>query len=197
MSRCQPYRDALSALADGEVAPVGRRALADHLAGCATCTAFAAAAEDLDRRVRLAPAEPVPDLVAPVLAAVETPQVARARARFAQLRVLLAAVGVAQLALALPVVAAAGHTSREAGIFQLALGVGFLVVARRPHHAGGLLPVAAVVAALATVAALEGVVAGTTSALQETAHLLELLGTGLLWGLDRHGSRSPLRPTVA
>lgn len=197
MSGCQPYREALSALADGEVAPVGRQALDAHLQSCSTCTAFAAATGDLDRRVRLAPAEPVPDLVAPVLAAVDTPHVARARSRFAQLRGLLAAVGVAQLALALPVVAATGHASREAGIFQLALGVGFLVVARRPTHAGGLLPVAAIVATLATVTAIGDVVAGTASVVQETAHLLELVGTGLLWALDRHRTRSVLQPSAA
>lgn len=197
MSGCQPYREALSARADGEVAPVGRAALAEHLAGCATCTAFAAATDDLDRRVRVTPAEPVPDLTASVLAAVDTPVVARARSRFAQLRLLLAAAGAAQLALALPVLVAAGHTSREVGIFELALGVGFLVVAWRPARAGGLLPVAAVVAALVTVASVGDVVAGATSFVQETAHLLELVGTGLLWALDRHADRPSLRLTTA
>lgn len=197
MSRCQPYREALSALADGEVAPVGRDALAHHLDRCTTCTTFAAATGDLDRRLRVAPAEPVPDLTASVLEAVDTPRVERARARFAQLRVLLACVGVAQLLLAVPMLGRVGHASREAGIFELALGVGFLLVARRPAHAGGLLPVAAVVAALATVVSVGDVVAGTTSLVQETAHLLQLVGTGLLWALVRHRDRPALRPTAA
>lgn len=197
MSRCQPYREALSARADGEVAPIGHEDLAEHLAGCATCTAFAAATDDLDRQVRVTRAEPVPDLTASVLAAVDTPVVARARSRFAHLRLLLATAGTAQLALALPVLVATGHTSREIGIFELALGVGFLVVAWRPARAGGLLPVAAVVAALVTVASVGDVVTGATSIVQETAHLLEVVGTGLLWALDRHVDRPSLRPTTA
>ena len=202
MSRCQPYRDALSALQDGEVAPVGHEALQAHLDGCGTCTAFAAASDDLARRLRVVPAEPVPDVTASVLAAVDTPAVARARARFGQLRVLLAMVGVAQLVLAVGALLGAGHlavhATREAGIFELALGVGFLVVAARPARASGLLPVAAVVAALATLTSLGDVAAGTTSLVQESAHVLELVGTGLLWGVDRHlGRPGALRPSTA
>lgn len=199
MSSCQPYREALSARADGEVAPVGHDALAAHLEGCPTCTAFAAATDDLDRRLRVGPAASVPDLAAAVLAAVDTPQVARARTRFAQLRSLVAVTGVAQLVLALPVLLAAGpgHASREVGIFEVALGVGFLLAAWRPARAGGLLPVAGVVAGLATVVAVGDVLVGTTSVVHETAHLVELVGTGLLWRLDHHVDRPALQPTAA
>jgi predicted anti-sigma-YlaC factor YlaD len=197
-STCEPYRDALSALADGEVAPVGRDALRGHLEACDRCTAFAAATDDLARRVRVAPAEPVPDLTASILAAVETPDVARERSRFAQLRGLLAVVGVLQLVLAVPALLASGdlatHVTRESGIFEVALGVGFLLAARRPQRASGLLPVAAMVAALVTVTSLGDVLAGSTSLVRETVHLLQLVGTGLLWALDRRRGRATLAP---
>lgn len=197
---CEPYRDALSALADGEVAPVGEAELRAHLDACPTCTSFAAATSDLSRRTRVAPAQPVPDLTASILAAVATPDIARARARLTQLRGLLALVGVTQLALAVPVLVTAGtlaaHTTREVGIFEVALGIGFLVVARRPSRAGGLLPVAAVVAILVSVTSLGDVVAGTASAVQEAAHLLEIVGTGLLWALDRRRGPTVLHPAT-
>lgn len=197
---CEPFRDALSAMADGEVAPVGEHALQAHLDACAHCTAFAAATGDLSRRLRVAPAEPVPDLTAAILTAVDTPDLARARTRFAQLRGLLVLVGVTQLVLAVPTLLAAGslatHVTREVGVFEVALGVGFLVAAWRPARAGGLLPVAAVVAGLVTVTSLGDVVAGTTALVQETAHLLEVVGTGLLWALDRRRGRATLRPAA-
>lgn len=197
---CEPFRDALSAAADGEVAPVGDAVLRAHLEGCATCTAFAASLDDLGRRTRVGPAEPVPDLTASILAAVHTPATARRRARTDQLRGMLALVGVLQLLLAVPAVVAAGtlatHVTREVGIFEVALGIGFLVVARRPARAGGLLPVAAVVAALVTLTSLGDMLAGTTTWLQETAHLLEVAGTALLWALDRRRGRGALAPAA-
>lgn len=198
---CEPFRDALSAIADGEVAPVGEDVLQTHVRGCARCRRFAAASDDLARRLRVAPAEPVPDLTASILAAVDSPDVARSRARFAQLRGLLGLVGITQLLLAVPTLVAAGalatHVTREVGVFEVALAIGFVVVARRPARAGGLLPVAAVVAALVTVTSLGDVVAGTTSLWQESTHLLEVAGTGLLWALDRRQGRATLDPVPA
>lgn len=201
MSTCESYRDALSAVMDGEVPPVGEDAVRRHLDACDRCTAFAAASDGLARRLRVASAEPVPDLTASILTAVDTPDVARVRTRFRQLRVVLAFAGVAQLLLAAPSLvsagAGAGHVTREVAIFEVALAVGFLVVAWRPARAGGLLPVAAVVAMLVTVTSLADVTVGSASVAQEAAHLLQVVGTGLLWALDRQRGRAPLRPATA
>lgn len=198
---CEPYRDALSALADGEASPVGGDDLRAHLDGCARCTAFASATDDLARRVRVTAAEDVPDLTAGILAAVDTPDVARERARVGQLRGLLGLVGVLQLVLAVPAILAldsvATHVTREVGIFEAALAVGFLVAAWRPARVAGLLPVAAVAALLVTLTSVGDLVAGTTTPLQETAHLLEVVGTGLLWALDRRGGRASLGTATA
>lgn len=201
MSTCEPYRDALSAMMDGEVAPIGEAAVRRHLDACGRCTAFAAASDDLARRMRISAAAEVPDLTASILASVDTPDVARVRERFKQLRAVLALAGVAQLMLAVPSLVSAGvvagHVTREVAIFELALAVGFLVVAWRPARAGGLLPVAAVVAMLATVTSLADVTMGSTSVTQESTHLLQLIGTGVLWLLDRQRGRGPLRPAAA
>jgi len=201
MTACQPYREAISAMADGEVAPVSDEALRHHLDGCAMCTAFAASAQDLHRRVRVHEAEQVPDLTASILAAVDTPAVSRSRARFAQLRVVLAMAGVAQLLLLVPFLvsghALAGHASREATIFQVALGIGFLVVAQRPARAAGLLPVAAVVALLASVVAVADVLTGTATLMQESVHVIEIVGTFVLWAMVRDQRSAALRPVAA
>ena len=118
---CIPFREALSALADGELSPIDESAVRAHVDGCARCAAFAGATEALDRRVRFTEAEPVPDLTAQILAAVPTPDLAREHERFSQLRVLLGLTGVAQLVLAVIVLVTADglgvHTSREVGMF--------------------------------------------------------------------------------
>ena len=91
---------------------------------------------------------------------------------------MLALVGVVQLVLAAPALLAVGalatHVTREVGIFEVALGIGFLVAARRPARAGGLLPVAAVVAGLITLTSMGDLLAGSTTLLRETSHLLEI-----------------------
>lgn len=198
---CESVRDALSARADGEATGLAPAQLDDHVAACRACAAFATALDDLARRTRVAPAEAVPDLTASILAAVDTPDTARARARYGQLRGVLALVGVLQLLLAGPALLAVGalatHVTREVGIFEVALGVGFLVAARRPARAGGLLPVAAVVAGLILLTSLGDLLAGSTTLLRETTHLLEIGGTALLWTLDRHRGRASLHPAAA
>ncbi len=66
---CQGYREVLSACLDGEAGDDERAAAEDHLAGCASCRAFADGADRLGRLARVGPADPVPDLADRVLAA--------------------------------------------------------------------------------------------------------------------------------
>jgi predicted anti-sigma-YlaC factor YlaD len=67
--QCAPFREAISARLDGEPSGVPAAALDAHLAACPGCTAWADDAALVTRRARLAPAPPVPDLTAAVLAA--------------------------------------------------------------------------------------------------------------------------------
>ena len=102
-------------------------------------------------------------------------------------RVALVAVAAAQLALAIPGLVygtdegAPIHVAHEAGSWSLALAVGFLFAAWRPLRAVGMLPfVGALAAGLLFTAGLD-LAHGKALALDESSHLLELIGTGLLW----------------
>lgn len=184
---CGPYREALSARLDGESGPVGSDELDRHLAGCASCRTYAAVLTDLHRRVRVAPAEPVPDLTADVLAAVGAPR------RVRDLRAVLALTGIVQLAIAVPLLVSGSHATREAAVFELALAIGFLFASWRPRQAAGLIPVTAAMAVLVLVVAAVDVVAGQATLVAESTHLLQVVGAGMLWVLHTRGSlRSPV-----
>src|SRR4051794_11813321 len=99
--QCQNFREAISARLDGEPLGMPVRALDEHLDGCVDCVTWADEAALVTRRARLAPAPPVPDLTATVLAALpkELPGVAaaaRSRLVGTALRLALVAVAVGQ-----------------------------------------------------------------------------------------------------
>jgi predicted anti-sigma-YlaC factor YlaD len=158
------------------------------------CQAFARQAVSLHRELRLTRAPAVPDLTAPILAAIGSQR----RAHPAQergLRVILVAVGLMLVAAAVPALVFgddAGlpvHAARHVGSFDLALAVGFLFAAWRPSRIPGLLPVvAALVACLVGTSVLD-VVNGRTGALTETQHVVDVAGLAAAWLLAH-----PLRP---
>ena len=199
---CERYREAISARIDREDPGIPLEVLDAHLAACAACRAWQEQAEDLRRQARLQAAEPAPDLAAAILMRIgELPRAAAGRApsRARQLaRLALVLLAAAQAGLALPALVLGAwhgtpvHAARELASFDMALAVGFLVAARRPVRARGLLPVvAALVACLAVTAALD-VAAGRVPALEETVHLLDIVGLALLWLLARRpGGGSP------
>ena len=183
---CEQVRIALSARLDGEAAPLADDVVDRHVARCAGCRSFASGAQRLRRATRVAPAEPVPDLRASILAAGTASSVQRRG-----LRAGLAGVAVAQLAIAVPGLllgADAGapvHVAHEMGSWDVALAVGFLFAAWRPLRAWGMLPlVAALVGCLIVTAGID-VGEGHAAALAETHHLLEIVGLTLLWLLAR------------
>jgi predicted anti-sigma-YlaC factor YlaD len=184
---CDRVREALSARLDDEDPGLPEQALDRHLAACAGCQSWAASAGALNRVVRIAPAEAIPDLTPEILAAARLrPQAARARL----VRWALGLVGILQLAVSVPVlVLGAGsapvHVARELASLDLALAVGFIVAAWRPHRAWGMLPLVAVlVASLAATAGLD-LAEGHASAERELLHGLDLAGLALLWVLGR------------
>jgi predicted anti-sigma-YlaC factor YlaD len=129
--------------------------LADHLATCAACRHWATAAEQLTRRLRLAPAQVIPDLSATVASALaRAGQRRRWSRRLTMLRITLALVAAAQVALTLTSGIVGGlfdtplHVDREAGAWNLALAGGLFAVAWQVRRAAGVLPllVTAVVA---------------------------------------------------
>src|SRR3954454_19626768 len=169
---CSPYREAISARLDGEALGVPSRELDQHLAACADCTAWTAAATLVTRRARLAPAPPVPDLTASVLGALprELPgAAAAARARLVDtgLRLALLAVGVAQAGFAWPALAfgtgamsAPVHMAHETGAWNLAVATAFVAVAAAPRLAAGALPFLGSFTALLVWVTLDDLAAG-------------------------------------
>jgi predicted anti-sigma-YlaC factor YlaD len=184
---CRTIREACSALLDGEDAEIATTAVTDHLHSCVACRQFVEDARALRQAIR--PEHPdAPDLSARILAAAREQRHPRLR-EVTMLRLGLVAVAVAQLALAVPGLVygnddgAPIHVAHEVGAWDLALAVGFLFAAWRPLRAVGLLPFVGALSAGLVLTAVVDVVHGRAVALTETTHLLELLGTVLLWML--------------
>ena len=114
-------------------------------------------------------------------------------------RVALVVIAVAQLALAVPTLlfgtdeGAPVHIAHEVGAWDFALAVGFLFAVWRPLRAVGLLPfVAALSAGLVLTVAID-IANGKTPAVLELTHMLELVGTVLLWMLASPRPRHVLK----
>lgn len=189
---CENYRLGISARLDGEDAGVDDATLAWHLASCDACRRFESEAISLTRTVRVASAEAPPDLTPSIMAAINSERASTARRFDPQaLRAGLIALAVVQMLLALPVLllgrdsGAPVHIAREVGSFDVALAVGFFFVGWRPVRAYGMLPlVAALVGCLAISTGVD-VIRGTATLVNESAHLLDLMGLAAVWGLSR------------
>jgi predicted anti-sigma-YlaC factor YlaD len=196
---CEDVRVALSARLDGEDPGSPPEEVDAHLAGCAGCTGWLAGARRLPRTI----GDPPPGLTDRIMAAVAAdPVIAGERARGAAqaeaagrrqvLRVAVAAAAAVQLALALPTLVGAllgtvigPHASREMASFDIAVAVGFLVVAYRPAWAGGFVPVAFVLAACLAVTSGVDVARGVAGVGHEIGHLVAVVQAGLVWALSR------------
>ncbi|MGH3899276.1 MAG: zf-HC2 domain-containing protein [Pseudonocardiaceae bacterium] len=196
---CTQCREALSARLDGEESAVERRTIDTHLAACVSCRRFADEAARVTRLARTTVATQQPDVVEAVLAAAPRPRRPRL---VTALRILLGLVGLAQLEIALVGVltaqsaghgnqavmlegASIAHLAHESAAWNLALGVGFLWVARRSSPTSGMVPtLATFVAVLAALVVLD-VVAGRVDPERFLLHGLVLLGLILVIVLDR------------
>ena len=186
---CSDCQEALSARSDGELSDLEQQLVDAHVATCLSCQEFSERVETLNRSLRVRPAELVPDLTPSIMAAAP-PSRGTERASRDWVRYVLVWVGLVQVALAAPplfgsVAGTSVHVAREVGSFDLAIGVGLLVVAWQPRRAPGLLPmVVALVGALAFTAALD-VATGRVSVGAETPHILDLVGLAALWVVAR------------
>jgi predicted anti-sigma-YlaC factor YlaD len=104
-------------------------------------------------------------------------------------RIGLVMVAVTQLLLWVPVLlfghdrGAPVHVAHEMGAFDVAVAIGFLVAARRPGRAMGMLSLVGVAAGLLVVTAAVDLVAARTDVSDEAPHLLVVAGWLLLWRL--------------
>jgi predicted anti-sigma-YlaC factor YlaD len=195
---CSDYRQAISARIDGETSGLEQAAVEAHLRTCRGCRGWADEAVAITRRARMTRAGSVPDLTAPIMAALPLGAGVNGASPAGVARLGLLLVAGAQLCLAVPALlgkdaGASIHIAHEQGSWSLALAVGLLVVAARPARAAGMLPlVEALAAGLAFTMALD-IWAGRAEAAGEAPHGLAFLGLGLLWVLARPActSRQP------
>lgn len=200
ITTCASVRESVSAALDGEEAALPSVEVRRHLTTCGDCRRFEAALPGVNRRVTVAGAEAVPDLTAAILRAL-APGLGGPTPRPRELRFLVGFAGVIQLVLAVPVlvgaVGPAVHLGRDLAAFELALGAGLLLAAWQPRRAAGVLPIAAVVAVLATLGGVVDLATGRASFVSELGHLAELVGVAALWALVRRLPDPPgLRPAV-
>jgi predicted anti-sigma-YlaC factor YlaD len=194
---CTRIREAISASIDGEDAGTARTEVDAHLRRCAACREFEAQALVQRGQVRFMRIDAPAAATASIARAVDHRQT---QLFTMPVRIALVGVAVAQLGLAVPGLlygsdeGAPIHIAHEVGSWSLALAVGFLFAAWRPLRAVGMLPfVGALAAGLLFTAGLD-LAHGKALALDESSHLLELVGTGLLWLLVHPRARRELVP---
>lgn len=200
---CDRFREAASARLDGEPIGMSASALDHHLASCSDCARWAEQATRLTRALRLGPAQ-APDLSAQITSAVVLPA-RRVQRRLRVLRIALLAIGLAQLAIAVPALAGNSigmvmsmHAAHEASAWNLAMGVAFLAVAVRTRPAnraapdgrgmavgGGLIPLLGTFIVVLAALSVRDVASGAVSAARLCTHIAALLGLLVLIGLDR------------
>lgn len=200
-STCVSVRDTVSAALDGEAPALPAAEVQRHLAACTGCRRFEAALPGVNRQVTVAVADAVPDLTETILGALAPDAGGRAPRRTQELRSVVGLAGAIQLALAVPVllgvVGPAAHLGRDLAAFELALGAGLLLAAWQPPRATGVLPIAVVVAVVATLGGIVDLAAGRASFVSELGHLAELVGVAALWALVRRLPDPPgVRPAV-
>jgi predicted anti-sigma-YlaC factor YlaD len=189
---CSACRENLSAQLDGEQIPSSADAVERHLDECPDCRRWRDDASRLTSALRLRPAEPAPELAAPVLRAAPV----RPRRRL-PLRVALACVAACQLLLGIAQTtglghhaaahamtsghaAMSGHLFNESTAWNLALGIGLLISAARPRVSSGLLPVLAAFLVVLTGFSASDLLQGAVPVARLASHGFLVLGLVLL-----------------
>jgi predicted anti-sigma-YlaC factor YlaD len=180
---CAAFLEVISAALDGEATSAEEARLDRHLAVCASCRRFHDEVAALNRSVRLRSPASDPAFVARVMADARPARLGRGGWMRPVLAWCAIVVGVQSFA---PLVfgdsdGASAHTARHLGASGLALAVGLLYAAWRPHRAYGLLPFVGALFGATVIAAVVDMIDGDASAFAESTHLAELIGIVVLW----------------
>jgi predicted anti-sigma-YlaC factor YlaD len=200
---CSVWRDALSALADGEESGIDERLIAVHVARCPDCRAYKELIDTQPRIARVAEPAGMPDLsrmISKLNAAADR------AAHWSILRVVLAIVAVQVVVFALPALilgeenGVATHAARHLGAFGVAYGVALMVVVVRPARARAILPVALVLAGAQVLGAIVDLATGRIPLVGELRHLPQIISVFLIWFLalpttGRGGAKTKPRKT--
>jgi len=183
---CSRWREALSAMADGEQAGIDERLVAAHVAKCPGCQSYQ---QLIERSPKLAvvptPAE-MPDLSTKIS---KLTAAADRAASWNILRVVLAIVAAQVIVFSLPALilgeehGVATHAARHLGAFGVAYGVALFVVVIRPARARSILPVALVLAGAQVLGAIVDLATGRIPLVTETRHLPQVISVFLIWFL--------------
>ena len=180
---CTDARLLVSAGTDDELTADEQRVLDDHLESCASCRDHADAVAALTRSFRLRSAQVEREFVSSVMSRSRPARLGRG----GWLRPALVWCGLVIAALSLrPLVWAdidgtPTHIARHVGASSLALAVGLLYAAWRPHRAFGLLPLVGALLATTVLSTVLDTLDGARSPLSETGHLVETAGLVILW----------------
>ena len=190
---CESFRELISAAADDEL-PAAEMVLLDaHLAGCVACTGFAEQVARLARMARLRTVLPEPDLVERVMARARVARLGRGgwtRPALAWCGALVAVQSGRPLLWG-ELSGTPTHVARHVGASALALAIGFVYAAWRPHRASGLLPLVGGLFVTTLLGAVLDILSGGRRPASEAVHLAELAGIVILWlvagspGVDR------------
>ena len=173
----------ISAATDDELDRDERVRLDEHLGGCASCRAHVDAIASLTRTVRLRSAEYERDFVNRVINRSRPVRLGRGgwlRPALAWCGVVIAVQSVRPLVFA-QLDGVPTHIARHVGASALALAIGLLYAAWRPHRAFGLLPLVAALLLTTLVSTVLDMIDGNRSAPAEAVHVVEIVGLVLLW----------------
>jgi predicted anti-sigma-YlaC factor YlaD len=187
---CDRCQEIVSARLDGEATALESDAADRHLARCAPCASEAAAlarSSATNARGDARRLAPPADLTARVFERVawspgsEVPDWARYG---------LLLVALTEVVLALPQLFVAGHgvfvhDQHHLAAWDLAFGIGLVVVAWQPERARGLLPMAAALACGMALTATVDMLDHTIPAADEVHHVFDFAGVALLWVVGR------------
>jgi predicted anti-sigma-YlaC factor YlaD len=198
---CSRWRDALSAMADGESADIDDRLVAAHVARCPGCQSYKQMIESSPNLSRIDVAPEMPDLSKTIS---KLNAAADRAAHWSILRIVLAIVAVQVIAFAMPALVlgeeqgVATHSARHLGAFGVSYGVALLVVVARPARARSILPVALVLAGAQVLGAVVDLATGRIPLVGESRHLPQIISVFLIWFLavpsTRRG-RTKTKPT--
>jgi predicted anti-sigma-YlaC factor YlaD len=183
---CSRWRDALSAMADGESADIDERLVAAHVARCPGCQAYKEMIETSPSFARIDVAAEMPDMSKSIS---KLNAAADRAAQWSILRIVLAIVAVQVIAFALPALllgeenGIATHSARHLGAFGVAYGVALMVVVVRPARARSILPVAMVLAGAQVLGAIVDLATGRIPLVGEARHLPQIISVFLIWWL--------------
>jgi predicted anti-sigma-YlaC factor YlaD len=180
---CPTWREALSAMIDGEPPGVDTSLVEAHLRRCPGCRDFQATSLSL-RRPAAASATESADIASAV---VKAHIHAERYASWSFTRVLLMVFAVQIMVFAFPALVlgdeanTAAHEARHLGAFTAAYGIALLVVALRPSRARAVLPVSGFVAGALVITSIVDLSRGHIPLLGEWVHLPEIFSVLLVW----------------